>query len=97
MHSGDLTFILKSTQDKKHWAFFLEGHPTRIYAVAEILDEGNVVMEKVAAGMMSVYTEHEGVYIECFDTIGEVDLALLYDLYNHYNEKNRQIDKPPEG
>jgi hypothetical protein len=87
VHSGKLTFEIKSTSDRKHWALFQVGFPSRIYAVAEMVDEGDVVMEKVAAGMMSVFTKYEGFYIECWDTIGEVNFSLLYELYDYYNEK----------
>ena len=56
------------------------------------MDEGNVVMEKVAAGMMSTYTHFEGVYIDCIHTDGEVNSHLLYDLYDYYNEKFENND-----
>jgi len=87
MHSGYLNFDIKSTKDKKYWALFQRGFPSRIYEIAEIVDDGDVVMEKVAGGMMSVFTKFEGVNIECRDIIGEVNLSLLYDLYNFYNER----------
>jgi len=87
LNSGNLTFEVRSTSDRKHWALFKVGFPSRIYAVAEMVEEGDVVMEKVAAGMMSVFTKYNGLYIDIWDTIGEVNLSLLHELYDFYIEK----------
>lgn len=85
MHSGDLYFIVKSTNDQKYWALFLRGFPTRIYAIAEMVKGGGIVMENIAAAMLSKFTQSEGKYIDVWDTYGDVDYQLLMDLYDHYN------------
>jgi len=85
MHGGDLYFIVKSTTDQKYWALFLRGFPTRIYAVAEMVKGGEIVMENVAAELLSEFTQCEGEYIDVWDTLGDVNYQLLMDLYDHYN------------
>jgi len=84
IHSGDLNFIVKSTKEKKYWALFMKGHPTRIYAVAEMIKGGEIVMERVAAEMMSAYTCNEGKEIDVLNCFGEVDYELLMTLSGNY-------------
>ena len=91
MHSGDLNFIVKSTKDKKYWALFMKGRPTRIYAVAEMIKGGEIVMEYVAAEMMSAYTCNEGIVIDVLNCFGEVDYELLMTFYGSYY-RSREVE-----
>jgi len=90
MHQGNLTFQVKFTSDKRYWALFRLGFPTRIYAVAEILSEGEMVLELVTAFMLNVFTKYENLYIDDPDIFDEdkFNRNLFLELSEYFEEYN---------
>ena len=94
MNQGDLNIVLKSTRDKKCWEMVMDRLRGRVYAVAEVTGEGEIVMEKMAAALMSCYTRMEGNYIDVINTSGEEDYSLLMDLYEYLCEEHEVVETP---